>query len=122
VDLGDGVLERLALDIFLDRPVLDLPLQADELPFQKRLGEVGEIAPGVDAVPFGAGFILALVGPLVRSYSLNWRLWSRRAPGGLRRGRNAGWVAVERLPGIERREDLTGLVTAGTSTDRFENQ
>jgi len=61
VDLGDGVLERLALDIFLDRPVLDLPLQADELPFQKRLGEVGEIAPGVDAVPFGAGFVLALV-------------------------------------------------------------
>ena len=61
VDLGDGVLERLTLDIFLNRPVLDLPLQADELPLQKRLGEVGEIAPGVDAVPFGAGFILALV-------------------------------------------------------------
>jgi hypothetical protein len=32
VDLGDGVLERLTLDIFLDRPVLDLPFQADELP------------------------------------------------------------------------------------------
>jgi len=61
VDLGDGVLERLALDIFLDRPVLDLPLQADELPLEERLGEVGEIAPGVDAVPFGAGFVLALV-------------------------------------------------------------
>ena len=61
VDLGDGVLERLALDIFLDRPVLDLPLQADELTLQERLGEVGEIAPRVDAVPFGAGFVLALV-------------------------------------------------------------
>jgi hypothetical protein len=61
VDLGDGVLERLALDIFLDRPVLDLPLLADELPLQERLGEVGEIAPGIDAVPFGAGFVLALV-------------------------------------------------------------
>jgi hypothetical protein len=60
VDLGDGVLERLALDIFLDRPVLDLPLQADELALCERLGEVGEIAPGVDAVPFGAGFVLAL--------------------------------------------------------------
>jgi len=45
VDLGDGVLERLALGIFLDRPVLDLPLQADELPLLERLGEVGEIAP-----------------------------------------------------------------------------
>ena len=64
MDLGDGVLERLALDIFLDRPVLDLPLQADELPLLERLGEVGEIAPGVDAVPFGAGFVFALIGPL----------------------------------------------------------
>ena len=61
VDLGDGVLERLTLDIFLDRPVLDLPLQADELPLLERLGEVGEIAPGIDAVPFGAGFVLALI-------------------------------------------------------------
>ena len=61
VDLGDGVLERLSFDIFLDRPVLDLPLQADEMFLLERLGEVGEIAPGVNAVPFGAGFILALL-------------------------------------------------------------
>ena len=61
MNLGDGVLERLTLDIFLDRPVLDLPLQADELPLLKHLGEVGEIAPGVHAVPFGARFVLALV-------------------------------------------------------------
>jgi len=61
VDLGDGVLERLALDVFLDRAVLDFPLQANELPLQERLGEVGEIAPGVDAVPFGAGFVFSQV-------------------------------------------------------------
>ncbi len=61
VDLGDCVLERLAFDIFLDRLVLDLPLQADELPLLERLGEVGKIAPGIDAVPFGAGFVLAQV-------------------------------------------------------------
>ena len=61
MNLGDGVLERLTLDIFLDRPVLDLPLQADKLPLLKHLGEVGEIAPGVHAVPFGARFVLALV-------------------------------------------------------------
>ena len=61
MDLGDGVLERLALDVFLDRPVLDLPLQADELLLLERLGEVGEIAPGVDTVPFGARFVLTLV-------------------------------------------------------------
>ena len=39
VDLGDSVLERLALDIFLDLPVLDLPLQADELPLQGKRSE-----------------------------------------------------------------------------------
>ncbi len=61
MDLGDGVLERLALDLLLDRPVLDLPLQADELPLLEGLGEAGEIAPGVDAVPFGAGFVFAVV-------------------------------------------------------------
>jgi len=61
VDLGDSVFEWLTLDIFLDRPVLDLSLQADELPFLERLGEVGEITPSVYAVPFGAGFVLALL-------------------------------------------------------------
>ena len=61
MDLGDGVFDLLALDGFLDRAILDLPLQADELPLLERLGEVGEIAPGIDAVPFGAGFIIALV-------------------------------------------------------------
>lgn len=59
MDLGDCVLERLTLDIFLDRPVIDLPLQAEELPLQERLCEVGEIAIDVNAVPFGAGFVLA---------------------------------------------------------------
>jgi hypothetical protein len=52
VDLGDCVLERLTLDIFLDRPVIDLPLQ-------ERLCEVGEFATDVNAVPFGASFVLA---------------------------------------------------------------
>ena len=61
MDLSNGVLERIARDIFLDRPALDLPLQADELALQERLCETGEIAPGVDAVPFGAGFVLALI-------------------------------------------------------------
>jgi hypothetical protein len=37
--------ERLALDIFLDRPVLYLSLQTDELPLQESLDEVREIAP-----------------------------------------------------------------------------
>ena len=61
MDLDDGVLDLLALDGFFDRAILDLPLQADELALQERLGEGGEIAPDVDAVPFGAGFVLALI-------------------------------------------------------------
>ena len=41
--------------------MLDLPLQADELPFLEGFGEVGEITPGVNAVPFGARVVFALV-------------------------------------------------------------
>ena len=51
VDLGDGVLDLLALDVLFDRAILDLPLKAYELALQKRLGEGSEIAPCVDAVP-----------------------------------------------------------------------
>jgi hypothetical protein len=61
VDLGDSVFDLLALDGFLNRAILDLPLHADELALYERLCEGGEIAPGVDAVPFGAGFVLALL-------------------------------------------------------------
>jgi len=61
VNLGDGVLDLLALEGFFNRVILDLPFQADELALQERLGEGGEIALGVDAVLFGAGFILALL-------------------------------------------------------------
>lgn len=61
MDFGDGVLDLLTLDGFLDRAILDLPLQADELALQGRFGEGGQIAPGLDAVPFGAGFVLALL-------------------------------------------------------------
>jgi hypothetical protein len=35
--------------------------QSDELPLLESFGELGEIAPGEDAMPFGAGFVLALV-------------------------------------------------------------
>jgi hypothetical protein len=45
VDLGDGVLERNALDLFRDLAILGFPFKGDELPLLKRLGEAGEIAP-----------------------------------------------------------------------------
>jgi len=72
IDLADVFrvveLERPAflvtLDIFLDHPVHDLPLKADELALQERLDDAGGIAPGVDAVPFCAGFVLAQGAPL----------------------------------------------------------
>jgi hypothetical protein len=44
VDLGDCVLERLTDDIFLDRPVLDLPLQADELPFKSAFAKLARLS------------------------------------------------------------------------------
>jgi hypothetical protein len=78
MDLRDGVLERLALDIFLDRPVLDLLLQDDELSLQERPGEVGEIAPGIKSVPIGAGFVLALI--VLPALLRWWRCLGRRSP------------------------------------------
>src|SRR5277367_6158074 len=60
VDLVDSVLERNALDLFRDLAVLDFPFKGDELPLLKRLGEAGEIAPGVHAMPLSAVFVIAL--------------------------------------------------------------
>src|SRR5277367_1573382 len=60
VDLGDAVLEHNALDLFRDLTILDFPFKGDELPLLKLLGEAGEIAPGVDAMPLSAVFVIAL--------------------------------------------------------------
>src|SRR5580698_2574588 len=60
VDLGDGVLERNALDLLRDLAILDFPFKGNELPLLKRLGEAGEIAPGVYAMPLSAVFVIAL--------------------------------------------------------------
>jgi len=61
VNLSDRVLKRRTLDLLFEFAILDLSLQADKLPLLESLGEVGEIAPGGDAVPFGAGVVFALV-------------------------------------------------------------
>lgn len=58
VDLGDGVLERNALD--RDLAILDFPFKGDDLALLKRLDEAGEIAPGVHAMPLSAVFVIAL--------------------------------------------------------------
>ncbi len=58
VDLGDAL---LAVLLGFDLAIAQCAFQRDELAFLQRAGELGEIAPGKDAVPFGAGFVLALV-------------------------------------------------------------
>src|SRR6202142_3032390 len=59
MDLGDAVLERNALDLLRDLAILDFSFKGDELPFLKRLGEVGQIAPGIHAMPVSAVFVIA---------------------------------------------------------------
>jgi len=61
VDLGNAVLEAGTLDVFGDLAIPECAFKGDELPFLERSGELREIAPGVDAMPFGAGLVLALV-------------------------------------------------------------
>src|ERR1700733_13989077 len=59
VNLGDAVLERITLNLLRDLAILNFSLKGDELPLLKRLGEVGEIAPGVHAMPLSAVFVIA---------------------------------------------------------------
>src|ERR1700737_2525171 len=61
VNLGDPVLEPSALDVILNLTITQSAFQSDELPLLEGFGELGEIAPGKDAMPFGAGFVLAFV-------------------------------------------------------------
>ncbi|HEY1255587.1 MAG TPA: hypothetical protein VGF01_12470 [Terracidiphilus sp.] len=78
MNLGDGVLDLLALDVFFDRAILDLHLQAHELTLQKRLGEGNEIVQCLDAVPAAQDsepFLAALAAlPLEERYV--WRVIS----------------------------------------------
>jgi hypothetical protein len=43
VDLGDDVLERLILDIFLDRPVLDFPSKLTNCPFRSAFAKLARL-------------------------------------------------------------------------------
>ncbi|HTF63028.1 MAG TPA: hypothetical protein VK638_09985 [Edaphobacter sp.] len=61
VDFCDPVLEGRALDFVFDFAIPEDAFQGDELPLLESLGELREIPPGIDTVPFGAGFVFALV-------------------------------------------------------------
>jgi hypothetical protein len=55
VDLGDLVLEGGPFDLIFYLAIPENAFQGDELPLLESLGELREIPPGIDAVPFGAG-------------------------------------------------------------------
>ena len=61
VDVGDAVFAACALDIVCDLAIPKRAFEGDELPSLEGPGELREIAPGVDPMPFGAGLVLALV-------------------------------------------------------------
>jgi len=61
VDLGDPVFEPGALDVILYLAIPENAFQGDELPLLESFGEFREIAPGKDAMPFGAGFVFAFI-------------------------------------------------------------
>jgi hypothetical protein len=61
VYLCDPVLEGRALGFIFDLPMPHSAFKSDELPLLKTLGELREIPPGIDAMPLGAGFVVAFV-------------------------------------------------------------
>jgi hypothetical protein len=61
MDLCDPVLEGSALDLILDLAIPQSAFKSDELPLLERLGELREIAPRIDAMPFGAVLVIPLV-------------------------------------------------------------
>jgi hypothetical protein len=61
VDLGDSVLEGGPFDLILYLAILENALQGNELSLLESLGELREIPPGEDAMPFGACFVFAFV-------------------------------------------------------------
>src|SRR6202035_2391714 len=61
VDLRDPVVEPGALNLIFDLAIPQSAFKGDELPLLERFGELREIPPGIDAMPFGAGFVVAFV-------------------------------------------------------------
>src|ERR1700728_1658635 len=61
MDFGYTVFERSALNLIFDLAIPQSAFQGDELALLERFGELREIPPGIDAIPFGAGFVVAFV-------------------------------------------------------------
>ena len=56
MDLGDPVLEGCPCDLILDLAIPEDAFKGDELPLLESLGELREIPPGINPMPFSAGF------------------------------------------------------------------
>ena len=61
VNLGNPVLDGCALHFVLDFPTPEGAFECDELSLLEGFGELRAIAPGIDAVPFGAILVVSLV-------------------------------------------------------------
>ena len=61
VDLCHPVLERCPFDFILDLAIPENAFKGDELPLLEGLGDLREIPPGIDAVPFGAVLVVPFV-------------------------------------------------------------
>src|ERR1700727_2559137 len=61
MNFRDPVFEPGALDLIFNLAISEDAFQGDELPLLESLGELREIPPGKDAMPFGAGFVVAFV-------------------------------------------------------------
>src|SRR5277367_3445250 len=61
MDFGYAVFERSALNLIFDLAIAQSAFKGDELPLLEGFGELREIPPGIDAMPFGPGFVVAFV-------------------------------------------------------------
>jgi len=61
MDFCNAVLHGESVDFFFVLAIPESAFKGDELPFLEGLSEFGEIAPGKDAMPFGAGLVVAFV-------------------------------------------------------------
>jgi hypothetical protein len=61
VNLGDPALEGCAPHFVLDVAIPEGAFKGDELPLLESVGELRENSPGKDAMPLGAGFVIAFV-------------------------------------------------------------
>jgi hypothetical protein len=57
MDFCDPVLEGRAHNVIFHVAILESPFEGNDLPFLEGLGELREISPDIDAVPFSTGLV-----------------------------------------------------------------